>query len=72
MKGLHLKDLLEDSSRCVALTAEHNGIFLDYSRENVSVTTIDGLVELAETAGLKKKMDAMKVRLFSCPRPHFH
>merc|ERR1719181_1386664 len=57
---MHLKDLLSDASRCSGLTAEHDGIYLDYSRENVTSQTMDGLLELAEVSKLKDKMNAMK------------
>ena len=40
MKSMHLKDLLSDASRCSGLTAEHDGIYLDYSRENVTAQTM--------------------------------
>lgn len=60
MKGLHLKDLMQNADRCATLTAEYSGIFLDYSRENVNPDTIDALLQLADAAGLKGKMDAMK------------
>ena len=40
MKGMHLKDLLQDASRSAELTAEHESIYLDYSRENVTSQTM--------------------------------
>jgi hypothetical protein len=40
MKSLHLRQLLQDVSRAKALTADHNGVFLDYSRELVQPETL--------------------------------
>ena len=60
MKSLHLKDLMQDGGRCAALTAEYDGIFLDYSRENVNPETIDALIDLATAAGLNAKKEAMR------------
>ena len=59
MKETHLKQLLADATRCGALVAEHDGIFLDYSRENVTAETMTKLYDLAAAAGLKSKMAAM-------------
>lgn len=59
MKKLHLRALLADAKRCEALVAEHDGIYLDYSRENVGPDTMSMLYELAAAAGLKDKMAAM-------------
>lgn len=56
---LHLRDLLQDQERCNAMTAEHQGILLDYSRQNATTTTMDMLFDLAEAAGLKAQLDAM-------------
>ena len=39
--------------------AEHNGIILDYSRENVLPETMDMLYDLAAAAGLEEKRNAM-------------
>jgi glucose-6-phosphate isomerase len=40
MKQTHLRDLLQDADRCNALNASHNGIFLDFARENVVPDTM--------------------------------
>jgi hypothetical protein len=40
MKALHLRDLIQDAARCDALTAEYAGITLDYSRQNITTTTM--------------------------------
>jgi len=36
----HLRTLLQDQERSQALVAEHEGIVLDYSRENVTLETV--------------------------------
>jgi glucose-6-phosphate isomerase len=51
----HLKILLQDSDRCAALAAEHDGILLDFSRENLMPETMDMLFDLAGAAGLESK-----------------
>ena len=40
IKQLHLRDLMNDSQRCGSLYAEYDGIALDYSRQNVTATTM--------------------------------
>jgi glucose-6-phosphate isomerase len=60
IRGRHLRELFaEDSSRGERLTAEAEGIFLDYSKNRVTDETLKLLVELAEAAGLKAKTEAM-------------
>jgi glucose-6-phosphate isomerase len=56
----HLRTLFaEDPSRGERLTAEASGVFLDYSKHRVTDETIGLLVELAEQAGLRSRIDAM-------------
>ena len=67
IKSLHLRDLMQDASRCAALTAgdestgkgNNMGIYLDYSRENVTVQTMEKLYDLAKAANLEEKCAAM-------------
>jgi len=59
MKGTHLRELLEDEDRAQALYIEHDGIILDYSRQQVTKRTMEMLLELADKAGLKGKIKAM-------------
>lgn len=59
MSQTHLRDLLQDNARCDGLTAEFQGIFMDYSRENVALETMDMLEKLAKAAGVEAKRDAM-------------
>ncbi len=55
----HLRDLLEDASRCAAMTAGHDGIFLDFSRQNATSETVRLLLDLANAAGVPDKLRAM-------------
>jgi glucose-6-phosphate isomerase len=45
--------------RGVELTAEHDGIFLDWSKHRVSRDTLPLLIGLANRAGLRERIDAM-------------
>jgi glucose-6-phosphate isomerase len=56
---LHLRDLMKDSARCAAMTAEAEGIYLDYSRQNATSETVAKLFDLAKTADLKGRVAAM-------------
>ncbi len=40
VKQTHLRNLMQDTERCFALMAEHKGILLDFSRENVLPETM--------------------------------
>jgi glucose-6-phosphate isomerase len=56
----HLRDLFaEDPSRGERLTAEAEGIYLDYSKNRVTDDTMRLLVELAEESGVAQHRDAM-------------
>jgi len=55
----HLRDLMADADRCKAMTAEYEGIFLDYSRQQATGETIEKLLKLAEVAKLKEKIEKM-------------
>ncbi|KAG8061085.1 hypothetical protein GUJ93_ZPchr0003g16806 [Zizania palustris] len=55
----HLRDLMGDADRCNALTAEYEGIFLDYSRQRATGETMGKLFKLAEAANLKEKIEKM-------------
>ena len=60
LRKAHLRDLFaEDPSRGERLTAEAAGLFLDYSKNRVTETTLRLLVQLAEESDLRAKMDAM-------------
>ncbi|CAM9795745.1 unnamed protein product [Ectocarpus sp. 4 AP-2014] len=51
--------MMRDPDRCAALTAERDGIMLDYSRQRVTNETMDMLFNLAEAADLAGKRAAM-------------
>lgn len=59
VQPLHLRDLLQDEKRCDALVAEHNGIYLDFCRQKVTVETVDLLAKLAEEVGVGEKVAKM-------------
>lgn len=56
---LHLRDLLRDRSRCRALTAKHDGILLDTSRQLATPKTLELLLDLAREADLHGRIRAM-------------
>jgi len=56
----HLRELLADASRCAGMVASHEGITLDYSRQNMLPDTMDKLVALAEAAGVPQKRLQMR------------
>ena len=56
----HLRELFAaDPSRGERLTAEAEGIFLDYSKNRVDDDTIRLLLQLADESGLRTRIDAM-------------
>jgi glucose-6-phosphate isomerase len=56
----HLRDLFAaDPDRGEKLTAEAEGIHLDYSKHRVTEETLGLLVDLAEACGLRERIDAM-------------
>ncbi|KAJ4811446.1 Glucose-6-phosphate isomerase [Rhynchospora pubera] len=55
----HLRDLMNDVDRCQSMMVEHEGIFLDYSRQRVTKETMGKLFKLAEAAHLKEKIEKM-------------
>ncbi len=59
IQGTRLSALLQNSERTSKLTATHDGIYLDYSRQRVTCETIDLLEKLAEKQQLREKMDSM-------------
>jgi glucose-6-phosphate isomerase len=59
IRDTHLRDLLQDAKRCAALTAEHDGVLLDFSRQNATEGTVKLLLELAKEAKLSDKLKAM-------------
>mmetsp|Transcript_24651 Transcript_24651/g.60524 ORF Transcript_24651/g.60524 Transcript_24651/m.60524 type:complete len:761 (-) Transcript_24651:58-2340(-) len=59
MEETHLRDLLQDSERSGAMYAEHDGVYLDFSRQRATLETLDLLEDLAEKQELTKKVKAM-------------
>src|SRR5437899_1625716 len=59
-RDLHLRTLFaEDPHRGERFALEAVGIYLDYSKNRVTDETIQLLLELAESAGLRERIDAM-------------
>ncbi|XP_020590231.1 glucose-6-phosphate isomerase, cytosolic isoform X2 [Phalaenopsis equestris] len=59
IKRTHLRDLMGDVDRCKLMTAEYDGIILDYSRQCADQETLEKLLKLAEAAHLKEKINRM-------------
>jgi glucose-6-phosphate isomerase len=59
-RHLHLRDLFAtDPKRGERLTAEAVGLYLDYSKHRITDDTLDLLVQLAASSGLRDRIDAM-------------
>jgi glucose-6-phosphate isomerase len=60
IKDVHLKQLFaDDQKRGERLAVEAAGLYLDYSKNRVTDETLKLLLQLAEEAGLRDRMDAM-------------
>jgi len=60
VRPVHLRNLFaDDPQRGERMTAEAAGIFLDYSKNRVTGETVRLLVDLAEEAGLRARIEAM-------------
>jgi glucose-6-phosphate isomerase len=60
MRGLHLRNLFaNDPTRGERMTADAAGVYLDYSKNRINDETLKLLIELAERAGLRARIDAM-------------
>ncbi len=60
MRDVHLRRLFGDEpGRGERLTAEAAGLFLDYSKNRITGSTIGLLLQLAEESGLRARIDAM-------------
>ena len=56
----HLRKLFhDDPGRAKRMTAEANGLFLDYSKNRITDQTLKLLIQLAKESGLRKNIDAM-------------
>ncbi len=59
MRGVHLRDLLSnDAFRGNRFAAEATGLCLDDSKNRVTDETLRLLVDLAETCGLRRRIEA--------------
>ncbi len=59
IRKTHLRELMQDGKRCAAMTAEHDGILLDFSRQNADAKTVSLLLALARQVDLPGKLAAM-------------
>ncbi len=60
IRAVHLRQLFAgDPTRGERLTAEAPGVYLDYSKNRITVDTVPLLVRLAEECGLRSRIDAM-------------
>src|SRR5262245_57646720 len=60
IRSVHLRTLFaNDATRGERFTAEGAGLYLDYSKNRVTDETIALLCRLAESAGLRERIDAM-------------
>ena len=60
VRQCHLRNLFaEDPTRGTRMTAEAEGIFLDYSKNRITDETLELLLQLAEESGLRMRIDAM-------------
>jgi len=60
IKNLHMRDLFKtDPNRFEKFSVQFDDILFDYSKNRITEKTLSLLVELAEQAGLKEKIQAM-------------
>jgi glucose-6-phosphate isomerase len=60
VRDLHLRKLFaDDSKRGERMTAEAEGLFLDYSKNRITDETLKLLLRLADESGLRAQIDAM-------------
>src|ERR1700745_3943816 len=60
IRSLHLRQLFKDDpGRGTRLTAEAEGIYIDYSKHRITNETLTLLLQLAEESGLRARIDAM-------------
>jgi glucose-6-phosphate isomerase len=60
LRDVHLRDLFDaDPTRGEDMTVEVDGLFLDYSKQRITHETLRLLIELAERARLRDRIDAM-------------
>lgn len=60
VKDLHLRELfISDDQRASKMSLEAEDLFLDYSKNRVTEETLRRLLDLAETSGLRREIEAM-------------
>ena len=59
VKKLHLRDLIQNEARVEGMVKEHDGMYVDFSRQCATEETMKLLLELAETSQLRQKIQAM-------------
>ena len=59
IQKLHLRDFLKDKTRCDNMVAIHDGVYVDYSRQQATAETMQLLLDLANKQDLKGRIDAM-------------
>jgi hypothetical protein len=59
IESTHLRTLLQDKERCDAMFAEHDGVYLDYSRQRATLKTLNLLMDLAKRQKLQERIKAM-------------
>jgi glucose-6-phosphate isomerase len=59
MKEVHLRELFADGARASQFTLQTKELLLDYSKNRITAETMQKLVALAESADLKKWIEAM-------------
>jgi len=57
--NIHLRELLQDRERSESMFAEHDGVYLDFSRQRANLKTLRLLRDLAMRQKLPDKMKAM-------------
>jgi len=59
IRKTHLRELLQDQKRSDEMYVDYDGVYLDYSRQQVTKETMELLTSLAERQNLQGKIDAM-------------
>ena len=59
IESVHLRDLLKDEERSQKMFAEHDGVYLDYSRQRANLKTLKLLQDLAKRQRLEERIQDM-------------
>jgi len=60
IKQTHLRSLVQDTRRYASMTLEHDGVFIDISRQRVTEQTLGLLYDLAAAADIGSRIRAMR------------